>query len=163
MANHKKTEKEKELQGTTRPDRNTTALDQQPARPLPLSFPEPPDWISDDAKKVYCELARHVNRVKALWDIDHMAIGQAATWIVFWRENINSAMNNPVQTFDSGVQQISPQIVAIEKAESRILKYFEILGIGPKSRESIGLFKSSGGSEESDPVQQLISKYTNNA
>ena len=72
-------------------------------------------------------------------------------------------MNNPVQTFDSGVQQISPQIVAIEKAESRILKYFEILGIGPKSRESIGLFKSSGGSEESDPVQQLISKYTNNA
>ena len=155
----KKSETTKDLAGTSRPDRNRRALIEPETTPeLPQHFPEPPDFLSAVGRKSYYLFCTHLKSVDGLWKADYDLIVRAAFWHQLWEETVILAIAQPVQTFDGGARQISPEMQILNKAEAHLVKYCELLGIGPKARESIGVFNTSGSEEGQDAYSLLLKK-----
>lgn len=162
----KKTRAKKELAGTVersrerklKPPPKSTETQVE----LPPSFGKAPDFLSTvkGAERIYYDLARHVHSVKALWSIDSYVVAQAAYWIALGSETIKDAKGEFIQTFQTGAKQISPQFQIIDKAETHIKKYFDMLGIGMKAREAIEAFSTGQGDDagNDDPVTELMKK-----
>lgn len=148
-----KSKARKNIAGTSRPDRETTPIPpadfRSASNKLPADFPDPPSFLSrvKEGNRIYFDLARHANSVKELWAIDVYIVGQAAYWLALCEQTINDSDGTFIQTFSTGAQQISPKFQIIDKAEQHIKKYFDMLGIGIKSREGIGAFSNGKGEE----------------
>lgn len=153
-----KSNERKETAGTLHNERVTHTLPPpEPTLNLPVTFPDPPEYLNETGIRAYKMICTHLNSVNALWPVDINMVNKAAFWTQLWEETVLTTIGNTIQTFPNGTQQISPQIQVLDKAETHVRKYYELLGIGPKARESIGVFQVSGGATGNDPFSLMLS------
>lgn len=152
-----KSKKRKELAGTKKSGRDNEVL--PPPEVVP-SFPDPPENFTEIGVKAYWDLVKHVRAVDALWSIDTHIIEHGAYWMQLFRQAQDDVLKQGmVQTFATGARQISPEVQILNMAEKNVQTYFDLLGIGPKSREGIGVFQVSGGGDETkDPFTMLLNQ-----
>lgn len=143
----------KDLAGTTENSRVTTVKPPTnlylSGANLPDTFNQPPEYLDHlpEARQIFYALAHHCHAASPLYPIDSFVVGQAAYWLALFAQTVHEGRNSLIQTFDSGAQQISPQFQIIDKCDQKIQKYFDLLGVGMKSREAISVFLNSQGKE----------------
>jgi len=121
---------------------------------------DPPDWLNPEGKEIYRRLIRHLQSVDSMWAIDFILVEQAAYWKSLHIQAIKDLKQaEMIQTFETGARQMSPEFQVVDKIDTRVLKYYDLLGIGPKAREDIAVFNTTGGSESEDPFTQLHKKF----
>lgn len=148
-----KSKAKKDLAGTTENSRVTTIKPPTTlflgGNNLPDTFGEPPEYLLglSGAKDIFYALAHHCHAVSPLYPVDSYLVGQAAYWLALFAQSVRDGSGIMIQTFDSGAQQISPQFQIIEKCDQKVQKYFDLLGVGIKSREAIDAFLNTSGTE----------------
>jgi len=168
MVVRKKSLAKKKLAGTVENSRvkqqKPPANQVQTPKKLPPTFKDPPTFLGPVGIKIFNDIAIHVNRHSPLYNIDSYIVGQAAKWMEIYihalekiKQRTTTKKDGFVMEYSSGAMQISPYVTLADKAEQNIRRYFEVLGIGPKSRENLGGFNQGGGQEdESDPFNQMM-------
>lgn len=150
-----KSEAAKALAGTLKPSQ-VGRPKSEPKTKVAVTDAEPPAYLNDKGKMAFYALVKHLKKAESFWAIDVQLIGKAAFWMQLWEEAVMDVIGNTVQTFPNGSQQISPQLQVLDKAETHVKKYYELLGIGPKAREALVAFQTNGSSEEQDPFALLL-------
>ena len=148
----KKTTTEKVKTGTIRADRVKKL-----AAPDMTGLPEPTADLSADEMKMYTRLCKHLQSRDVLFDADAAILTAAAVAIVQNRKAIQALHDaGPIQYFDNGTRNVSPEYSTFEKTTSLIARLSKSLGLDPKSRQDMTAFLDSGEAAPDDPSDELM-------
>ena len=154
----KKTNTEKELQGTLRSDRKKVA------KLLPLArIPKPSFELSDDAKKIFRSTVKIMMQENVPTALDIFAITNFA---FFYQEFIEASIKmkgaGVVQVYKSGASAISGHLTAVSKLDTIVQQYMKSLGLTPKHREMIAAFNDIENEKIDDPLLALFEEINTN-
>lgn len=154
----RKSDKEKRVQGTARPDRVKAV------KVVSLSsMPQPAAWLEDDARVYYRQICKHLQEAGALHDIDSIMVSMCAN-ALFQYARLAIILNRPsrkgraggvIQVFKTGARQVSPEFTALKEFAKQYQDFSKLLGLDPKSREALLAFTQEP-EEERDPLDDLL-------
>lgn len=124
----KKSSKQKELEGTDRPDRSGEI-------PSVDEIPAPSKGFPREARPFYDLFAQHLLDNKALQNVDSIVLERAAKCALrLDKAEKEMDAKGAIQTYKTGNRNISPEYTLFDKTEKRFLEYCSLLGISPKAR-----------------------------
>lgn len=152
----KKTNEQKQLEGTARPDRVAPADDLKILDKLPSPGKLLNVSLTDRGTKLYRHFGKllvDTNKLTAL-DLPNL-VQLAVAWDKFlWAEEAMAAKNNEemgagyMQTFKSGATNITTEFSISEKAQDQILKIGKLFGFSFKDRHGmLGFFSESDAAQ----------------
>ena len=155
----KKTNTEKELQGTLKPERRKISKLKTLKR-----IPKPSFELSPEAKKTFRAVCRIMMEENVATALDVYAITNFAFWFHQLIEaNKKIKATGMVQVYKSGATAISGFFTAAAKCDSIVQQYMKSLGLTPKHRELIAAFNDIEADKEEDPLALLFEEINNNS
>ena len=154
----KKTNAEKELQGTLKPERKKTSKIATLKR-----IPKPSFELTAEAKRTFRQVVKIMIDEDVATALDVYAITNFAFWYHQLIEANNKIMaTGMVQTYKSGATAISGFFTAASKCDAIVQQYMKSLGLTPKHRELIAAFNDIEADKEEDPLALLFEEINNN-
>lgn len=136
----------------------------QPARTRDKTFVPgdgeiPPPWdgyLTEQAEKIYWELAEHLRSSKDSRPIDTYLLMQTAFWLDI-ALNVMKRLRTRryIETFPNFTRGVSKEMDVMIKAQIQVDKLSGELGIGPAARQKIDAFLDKAD-DRPDPVLKLI-------
>jgi len=109
--------------------------------------------LSKEGQEMYDNIMDHLRKYDLYQEIDASLVFMTAIW---WQNYLSAVdgieKNGTVVYYDSGHQQVSPNISNLAKAQSELNRLFDKLGIGESSRQSLKLMAAS---DAYDPMENL--------
>ena len=154
----KKTNADKELQGTLKPERKKTSKIATLKR-----IPKPSFELTAEAKRTF----RQVVKIMIDEDVATALDVYAITNFAFWYNQLIEANKKiqgtgMVQVYKSGATAISGFFTAAAKCDSIVQQYMKSLGLTPKHRELIAAFNDIESEKEEDALAMLFEEINNN-
>lgn len=146
----KKSLTQKKLEGTARADRISGDVGDC----LTL---EPQSFITEKQRPFFDAIVEHLNANNATQKIDTFVVSQCAYYLWVFHESatrINKS-GELVQTFENGTQQVHPNITNLQKANEKLEKLFDRLGMDPKSRSQLDIFQKKSNTKK-DALSDLL-------
>lgn len=148
----KKSETEKALTGTTRPDRVKKLA------PVVTSKKAKPGEMTEAEREVYDHLIEHLTAAGTLNAVDVYSVELAAKIIELAKRAALEVNGKPlIQEFKTGAKQVAPEISVFEKTFAMFQKASTMLGLDPKARSLIGVEPTKA--DEGDPIRELLKKH----
>ena len=140
----RKSEREKLMAGTSRPDRKRT----EPTHTA--AVPTPPDWLPRYAKTVFRRTAKLLAEAGVLSQLDRDVLSVYSVAVSRWRD-AEKAMDEArvYQRTRSGYSQVSAQYTVASRARAEVLSAAQQLGLSPTARAR--LEKVTPTSDADDP------------
>ena len=154
----KKTNIEKELQGTLKTERTKIS------KMAPLSrIPKPSFELTPEAQKIFRNTVKVMMEENVPTVLDIFALTNFA---FFYGEFIDATIKlqgaGAVQVYKSGATAISGHLTAVSKLDSILQQYMKVLGLTPKHRELIAAFNDVESEKEHDPLMALFEEINTN-
>lgn len=151
---------DKILSGTSRSDRN------EPARGNLTSMPRRPAIeLSRDGRKFWKAMGDALIREQLLSETDLVALAQFAWW---WEKGLEARelldRKGMIQKYKSGARNISPELTAVEKIDTKLQNYMRYFGLTPYHRERLVTTVTKTASDAdtvADQWERLLSPVAN--
>ena len=133
MANRRKPTALKVMQGTDRPDRTPEN------EPKPSGVPEPPDFLTTEAKKEWRRLAPELGAIGMLTSADRAIFtGYCVAWADFasLQKKLNG-MASHVWESEKGYRQVIPEVAMRDAAWKRVMQAGSRIGLDPAARSGL--------------------------
>lgn len=130
----KKSEEDKNLQGTARSDRKKSAKGDA------LKLPRVPKYLklNTQAKNFYRLFGNALIKAEVLSNIDAVGLAMFAMNLDMYARAVEELEGaDLIQEFKSGAKNISAEVSLFYKAQDTIFKYFKFFGATPYHRERI--------------------------
>lgn len=152
---NKKSQQQHLLEGTYRPDRHGPI---KKADNSPVSF-KPPEWLNDEAKKLFRELSPKLQENGAL---DNLSL--SAFWALCdcWghMQDINKNLHGNMVVSVNGKIRENPLLRLYNNYSTQFLSLCREFGLTPASRERVGTDNRS--IDEEDPLDKLLNTKRKN-
>jgi P27 family predicted phage terminase small subunit len=124
------------LQGTYRPDRANPGE----VFPDPAADIQAPEWLPQDARDKWSELAPILSRNGLLTecDLDTLTL-YCQTWARYVEAETRLQTEGSTTTAQSGYQQVSAWVTISKNTRADLLKFGDRLGLNPSSRSRINI------------------------
>lgn len=155
----KKSEEQKQLQGTAKSSRAKSSKVTVLSR-----IPKPSYELEVEAKKIFRATCKLMIQEKALTALDVMAVTNfALVYSLFIQAKNDMIAAGMVQIYSkSGASNVSGHFTVFEKLDNKVQKYFIALGLTPKHREIINAYSNVGGEDEKDPFVMMFEQIHEN-
>lgn len=153
------------------PKTPTKILEQQGSRrakerkgePQPkAATPDPPSWLSTNAKAVWRQVAKELLVLSILTTIDRNTLARYCVLWVRWRraEDVleSEGMTYETETKSGSIILQRPEVTIAKALAAELLKVEREFGMTPGSRASI---KVEGPAQEDDPLVALMKSRAN--
>lgn len=112
-----------------------------------------PRDLSSEGQEMYDSIMEHLRKHDLYQDIDRTLVFMAAVWWQNYLEALDGVKKNgAVVYYESGHQQVSPNISNLMRAQSELNRLYDKLGIGEGARQKLKVMESVDGY---DPMNDL--------
>lgn len=140
----------KDLQGTTRADRDSGNR----MNPMKMiAVPEPPEYLGDHGKKLWHTQLQQLAHLQMLTVVDLTVLGQYCKEYDIWRSAIDH-INAKAEGWKNKHDQVSPAISVKDKAFKNMLQIADRFGFVASAREKLTMPQK----KEQDPLEKHMSK-----
>ena len=125
--------------------------------PKPVArAPSCPKWLEDDAKKEWRRLAKQMEQLGILTEVDMAAFAGYCQAYARWKEAEEFiSRHGAIVKTPSGYWQQVPQVSIAQQYMKQMSKFCEQFGLTPASRSRIVTYKGNDSSD--DAMEQLLS------
>ncbi len=142
----------KKKRGTYRTDRDKGVV-----LPDAIAVPKCPDFLDDDAKKLWEQLGPSLVEAKLLTDADVLSYALLCQAWSDWKHAIAHIQHSGIVACgESGNEYQAPAVGVRNKAWSMVLKGCQEFGLTPSSRTGLVIPKSSPEDEETAETRAIL-------
>lgn len=112
-----------------------------------------PRKLNEEGQQMHDNIMAHLRRNDLFQDIDSSLVFMTAVW---WQNYLTALdgieKHGTVVYYETGHQQVSPNVSNLVKAQSELNRLFDKLGIGESARQKLKIMEAPDGE---DPMENL--------
>jgi len=118
----------------------------------------PPEYLSDDAKKLWATAAAQLDACGVMTSTDEPALAQYCEQFVLWQDALAQVRQHGmmVRNEGTGVMKANPCIAVANNAHDRMVKMMREFGMTPSARASV---KTRGGFSPKPDAAQSKNRF----
>jgi phage terminase small subunit len=147
----KRTDEEKEFEGTLKKSRVTVSKTEPLKRMVKPSFE-----LTEEGTRIFKETIKMLMTTDAVTALDVFSVTMFAYWIAIFIKTDKEAKGTFVQTFKNGTSNITGTFSVIKEAHTNIQYYLRVLGLTIKDRGTIMAFAEPEKEDEDNPLDAIM-------